>query len=163
LTESNNTQQFIKQLANRESVEEGKIKEIIIDSIRKSYCQGENSRAELSFEFNSKLSVYRCYKMVETINDSQKEITKDSELIKIGQGQIKNEIFFLPLDIKNLSFSLNQEIKKQLQRDVEEISQERKYKLYKPQQGKLVKGVIKSVQDNNYYLVRLLDNEGTAY
>jgi N utilization substance protein A len=161
LTESNNTQQFIKQLANREGVEEGKIKEIIIDSIRKSYCQGESSRTELSFEFNSKLSVYRCYKIVETINDSQKEITKDSELIK--GGQVKNEMFFLPLDIKNLSFSLNQEIKKQLQKDVEEISQERKYKLYKPQQGKLVKGVIKSVQDNSYYLVRLLDNEGTGY
>jgi hypothetical protein len=161
LTESNNTHQFIKQLANREGVEEEKIKEIIIDSFRKSYCQGENSKAELHFEFNSKLSVYRCYKITETINDPQKEITKDNELLK--SGQVKNEMFFLPLDIKNLSFSLNQEIKKQLQKDVEEISQGRKYKLYKPQQGKLVKGVIKSVQGVEYYLVRLLEDEGTGY
>ncbi|WNE40017.1 MAG: Transcription termination/antitermination protein NusA [Mycoplasmataceae bacterium] len=160
MTENNNTQQFIKQLANREGVEEEKIKEIIIDSIRKSYCQGENSRAELSFEFNSKLSVYRCYKIVEIVNDSQKETTKDSELIK--NGQVKNEIFFLPLDIKNLSFSLNQDIKKHLHKDVEEINRERRYNIYKPQQSKLVKGKIMSFQ-SEYYLVRLLDNEGTGY
>ncbi len=116
----NTTQQFIKQLAEREGVSEEKIKEIIIDSFRDSYCQGENAGAELHFEFDSGLSVYRHYKIVETVNEPKKEITKESKLLK--EGQIKENNFFLPLDIKNLSFSLNQEIKKRLRKDVEEIS-----------------------------------------
>jgi hypothetical protein len=120
LTENNNTQQFIKQLAEREGVSEEKIKEVIIDSFRKSYCQGENTGAELHFEFNSGLSVYHLYKIVKAINDPEKEITKDSKLLK--EGQIKEDIFFLPLDIKNLSLSLNQEIKNRLRKDVGEIS-----------------------------------------
>ncbi|WNE41158.1 MAG: Transcription termination/antitermination protein NusA [Mycoplasmataceae bacterium] len=110
MTESNNTKQFIKQLAEREGVQEEKIKEIIIDSIRKSYCQGENSKAELHFEFGSGLSVFRCYKIVETVANPEKEITKDSELLK--KGQVNNGNLLISLDIKNLSFSLNQDIKK---------------------------------------------------
>ena len=120
MNENNNTQQFIKQLAEREGVSEVKIKEIIIDSFRASYCQGENAGAELHFEFDSGLSVYRCYKIVETINDPEKEITKDNKLIK--EGQVRGKNFLLPLDIKNLSLSLNQEIKNRLRKDVEEIS-----------------------------------------
>jgi len=120
LIENNNTQQFIKQLAEREGVSEEKIKEIIIESFRASYCQGENTGAELYFEFDSGLSVYRLYKIVETINEPEKEITKNNKLIK--EGKIKNNNFLLPLDIKNLSLSLNQEIKNRLRKDVEEIS-----------------------------------------
>jgi len=119
LTE-NNIQQFIKQLAAREGVSEEKIKKIIIDSLSKSYCQEENIGAELHFEFDSGLLVYRLYKIVETINDSAKEITKDNKLLK--EGQIKGDNFLLPLDIKNFSFSLNQEIKSRLRKDIEEIS-----------------------------------------
>ena len=120
MTENNNTQQFIRQLAEREGVSEEKIKEIIIDSFGKSYCQGENAGAELHFEFDSGLSVYHLYKIVETINDPKKEITKDNKLLK--EGQVKDNVFFLPLEIKKLSFSLNQEIKNRLRKDVEEIS-----------------------------------------
>jgi N utilization substance protein A len=160
LTESNNTKQFIKQLADREGVEENKIKEIIIDSIRKSYCQGENSKAELHFEFNSGLSVFRCYKIVEKVTNPEKEITKDSELLK--KGQIRDLNLLISLDIKNLSFSLNQDIKKHLRKDVEEINRERRYSIYKPQQGKLVKGKIMSFQ-SEYYLVRLLDDGSNGY
>ena len=120
MTENNNTHQFIKQLAEREGVSEEKIKEIIIESFRKSYCQGENSGAELHFEFESGLSVHRLYKIVENISDPEKEITKDKKLLK--EGQIKGDIFLLPLDIKNLSLSLNQEIKNRLRKDVGEIS-----------------------------------------
>jgi len=159
LTENNNTQQFIKQLAEREGVSEEKVKEIIIDSFRKSYCQGENTGAELYFEFDSGLSVYRRYKIVEKINDPQREIITDNELLK--EGQIKNDDFFLPLDVKNLSVSLNQEIKSRLRKDVEEISWERQYKLYKPQQGEVVKGVIKNIQEKKYYVVDL--GKGTGY
>ena len=153
MIENNNTQQFIKQLAEREGVSEEKIKEIIIESFRTSYCQGENTGAELHFEFDSGLSVYRLYKIVETINEPEKEITKDNKLIK--EGKVKDNNFLLPLDIKNLSLSLNQEIKKRLRKDVEEISWKRQHNLYKPQQGEIVKGSIKSTQGKKYYSVDL--------
>ena len=120
MIENSNTQQFIKQLAEREGVSEEKIKEIIIESFRYSYCQGENVGAELRFEFASGLSVYRLYKIVESVNEPEREITKDNKLIK--EGEIKGNNFLLPLDIKNLSLSLNQEIKNRLRKDVEEIS-----------------------------------------
>ena len=120
MNENSNTQQFIKQLAEREGVSEEKIKEIIIDSFCKSYCQGENAEAELHFEFDSGLSVYRLYKIVETINDPKKEITEDNKLLK--EGQVKDNNLLLPLDTKNLSFSLSHEIKNRLRKDVEEIS-----------------------------------------
>jgi NusA N-terminal domain len=120
LTENNSIQPFIKQLADREEVSEEKIKEIIIDSLQKSYCQGENARAELHFEFDPKLSVYRRYKIVENIVDPEKEIAKEDKLLK--KGEIKEDIFFFPVDIKNLSLSLNQEIKNRLRKDVWEIS-----------------------------------------
>ena len=120
MVENNNTEQFIKQLAEREGVSEAKIKAIIIDSFKTSYCQGENAGAELHFEFDSGLTVYRRYKIVEVINDPEKEITKDNKLLK--EGKIKDNNFLLPLDIKNLSSSLNQEIKSRLRKDVEEIS-----------------------------------------
>ena len=120
LTENSNTYQFIKKLAERERVPEEKIKVMIIDSFRSSYCQGENAGAELHFEFDSGLSVYRRYKIVEAVKDPEKEITKDNKLLK--KGQIKNNDFFLPLDIKSLSFSLNQEIKNHLHKEMEEIS-----------------------------------------
>jgi hypothetical protein len=119
LTENNNTYQFIKQLAEREGVSEEKIKEIITDSFRDSYCQGENAGAELHFEFDSGLSVYRRYKIVEVIKESEKEITKDNELLK--KGKIKDNILFFPLDIKSLSFLLNQEISNRLRKDIKKI------------------------------------------
>ena len=159
MIENNNTQQFIKQLAEREGVSEEKIKEIIIESFRISYCQGENAGAQLHFEFDSGLSIYRLYKIVENINEPEKEITKNNKLTK--EGKIKNNTFFLPLDIKNLSLPLNQEIKKRLRKDVEEISWERQYKLYKPQQGEIIKGSIKSIQGKKYYSVDL--GKGTGY
>jgi hypothetical protein len=120
LNENSNTQQFIKQLAEREGVSEEKIKEIIIGSFRVSYCQGENTNAELHFEFDSGLSVHRLYKIVETVNEPEKEITKDNKLLK--EGQIRNGNLLLPIDIKNFSFSLNQEIKNRLRKEIEEIS-----------------------------------------
>ena len=121
MTENNNTHQFIKRLADREGVPAQRIEEIIIESFRKSYCQGENTRAELHFKFGSGLSVYRLYKIVEKVDDLEKEIARDNELL-LKKGQVKDGSFLLPLDIKNLSLSLNQEIKSQLRQDVEEIA-----------------------------------------
>lgn len=159
MTENNNTQQFIEQLANSKGVSEEKIKEIIIDSFCTSYCKGENTGAELHFKFNSGLSVYRRYKIVETIKEPEKEITKDNKLIK--EGKIEDDNFLLPIDIKNLPPSLDQEFKNHLLKGVEKISWVRQYKLYKPQQGEIIKGIIKSTQEENYYSVDL--GQGTGH
>ncbi|CAG8838602.1 28095_t:CDS:2, partial [Racocetra persica] len=131
-------------LAEREGVSEEKIKEIIMDSFRKSYCKGENAGAELHFEFDSRLSVYRHYKIVDKLNDPEKEIASDNKLLK--EGTIKDDNFLLPLDIENLSLAVNQEIEDRLRKDVGEI------------EGEIIKGSIKSLQDKkheNYYAVDL--------
>jgi transcription termination/antitermination protein NusA len=166
LTENNNTYQFIKQLAEREGVSEEKIKEIITDSFRDSYCQGENAGAELHFEFDSGLSVYRRYKIVEVIKESEKEITKDNELLK--KGKIKDNILFFPLDIKSLSFLLNQEISNRLRKDIKKIGWERQsefetelYNLYRSQQGEIIRGRLKSTQEKKYYSISL--GKGIGY
>jgi len=160
LIENNNTQQFIKQLAKREGVSEEKIKEIIIDSFRTSYCQGENANAELHFEFvDSGLSVYRLYKIVEKISDPEKETTKDNKLLK--EGQMRNDCLLLPIDTKNFSYK---EILNSLRKDVEEISWAWQYKLYKPQQGEIIYKSIKGkrlFQGEEYYSVDL--GKGTGY
>jgi hypothetical protein len=160
LTENNNnTNQFVKKLAEREGVSEEKIKEILIESFRRSYCQGENVKADLHFEFSSGLLVYRTYKIVEEITDREKEVAKnDSKFLE--QGKIENNNFFLPLDTKSLSFSLNYEIKKQLQKDLGEIHGEKQYKMFKSLEGKLVRGNIQSYHEN-YYVVKL--EKGLGY
>jgi transcription termination/antitermination protein NusA len=152
LPENSNVHQFIKNLAEREGVSEDRIKEIIVESFRKSYCREENSRAELSFEFNAGLSVHRLYQIVEKVNNPEKEISKNDELLK--KGQKRDGKLFLPLDVKNFSASLSNEIRKQLLGDLEEISQGRRFKVLKSLQGQIVKGTVEGTQ-GNYYLVRL--------
>jgi NusA N-terminal domain len=153
LTEnSNTTHQLIKKLAEREGVPEEKIEEIIIDSFHNSYCQGENVGADLHFEFDTGLSVYRTYKIVEKVNNPEKEIEKDSKLLK--KSKVKDDTFFLPLDIKKFSFSLSSEIRRQLKRDLGGIKEERQCELFKPLERELVRGNIQSYQEN-YYVVNL--------
>lgn len=156
---NNNTNQFVKKLAEREGVAEEKIKEIIIESFRKSYCQGENANADLHFEFSSVLLVYRIYKIVEKITDQEKEVSKDDSKF-LEQGKIEGDTFFLPLDTKSLSFSLNYEIKKRLQKDLGGIHGEKQYKMFKSLEGQLVRGIIQSYQEK-YYIVKL--EKGLGY
>jgi len=113
LPENSNTHQFIEKLAEQKGVSVAKIKEIVIESFRKSYCRGKNSQADLHFEFDTGLSVYHRYQIVEQVIHPEKEITKNDELVK--KGKIRDNHFFLPLDIKNLSLLVNYEIKKQFQ------------------------------------------------
>ncbi|CAG8461107.1 12249_t:CDS:2 [Ambispora leptoticha] len=82
----------IVEITEREGVTEEKIKEIIIDSFRSSYCQGENAKAELHFEFDSGL-----------------------------QSETEAEL----------------------------------YDLYKPQQGKIIRGWLRSTQEKTYYSISL--------
>jgi transcription termination/antitermination protein NusA len=148
----NSTQQFIRQLAERESVPEEKIKEIIADSFRKSYCQGENKDADLHFEFASDLAAYRVYKLVENVTDLEKEIALDSKLLK--KGEIRDNKFFLPLDVKKLFFSFNYEMKKVWERELRSTKQERQLESFKTLQGEIIQGIVQR-KEENYYLVNL--------
>lgn len=152
MAENNNTYQFIQKLAEREGVAEEKIKEIIINSIRKTYYKKESDKVDLHIEFDKTLLVYRKYKVVPEVRDSEREIAVDSNLLK--EGKTKDNIFFLPLDIRSFSLSLNYEIKKQLQKDLGIIQEEKQYNFFKPFEGQLVRGSIQNVQEN-YYLVNL--------
>nr|CAG8484564.1 10664_t:CDS:2 [Entrophospora candida] len=152
MVKSTSIYQFIKSLAEREGVSEDRIKEIIIESFRRSYCKKESSRAELNFKFNDGLSVHRLYQIVEKVNDPEKEISKNDELLK--KGKVKNNKLFVPLDIKNFSNSLSDEIRKQLLGDLGEISKARQFKQFKPLEGQIVEGTIQKEQEN-YYLIKL--------
>ncbi|CAJ0925036.1 7387_t:CDS:2 [Entrophospora sp. SA101] len=122
---NNTTQQFIQKLAEREKVSPQKIEEIIINSLRQSYCKGENSQADLHFEFTNGLVVYRCYKIVEKITNPAQEIVASDNLL--AQGKSENG----------------------------EFQQGKQYELFKNRQGEIIKGKIQSLADNNYCLVNL--------
>ncbi|WP_172575398.1 NusA N-terminal domain-containing protein [endosymbiont GvMRE of Glomus versiforme] len=146
MTENNKIHQLIKELAEEKEISEERIKEIIIQSINKSYCSGENTGVSLHFEFDSGLSVYHTYQIVEKVNNPKREIQKNSELLK--EGKIMGETFLLPLDIKNLPLLLSNEIRKQLQKDLEEANWEKQYRLFESLQGQLVWGVIQNFKEN---------------
>ncbi|CAI2161736.1 1305_t:CDS:10 [Funneliformis geosporum] len=171
LTQNSNIYQFIKSLAERERVSEERIKEIIVEAFRRSYCKEENSRAELSFEFNAGLSVYRLYQIVEEVKDPEIEIAQNDKLLK--KGKIKDNKLFLSLDIKNFSLSLSNEIRNQLLGDLGVIGQGRQYKIFKPLEGQkfvfLVKEVKEKVEKNmpqiiltrqdNLFIQKVLEQE----
>jgi hypothetical protein len=156
LVEKNNTYQLIQKLAEREGVSEEKIKEIIINSFSKNYYQKESNKAELHFEFDKSLLVYRKYKIVVEVSDAEKEITKDNKLLK--KGKIEGEVFYLPLDTAN--FSLSPNFKEQLQKDLGGIHTEKQYSSFKPLEGQLIQGSVQNIQEN-YYLVNL--GKGIGY
>ena len=131
---------------------EERIREIIIESFQGSYCKEENSQAELSFEFNNDLSVYRLYQIVEKVSNPEKEITKDNELLK--KGKVKDNKLFFPLDVKSFPTSLSNEIEKKLLGSLGEISKGRQFKQFKPLEGQIVEGTIQKEQEN-YYLIKL--------
>lgn len=147
---TNNTQQFIQKLAQQKEVTSHLIQEIITTAFRNSYCQNENNNADLYFEFNDDLLVYRLYQIVEKVNDPIKEITRDNQLI--AEGKIKGNVFFQPVDTKKISFSLSQEIKKELARNLEKIRKEKEYKIYSPLQDQIVSGHLQSIADDHYVI-----------
>lgn len=151
----NKTQQFAQKLAQEAGVSVSVIQEIVRLAFRDSYCQGENQDANLHFEFNSELLVRRLYQIVKKVINPAKEITLDSELIKENkEGKIKDKVFFLPIETKKLSFSLSQEIKKRLKKDLGKIRQAKEYETYANLQGQLISGKLQSME-KDYYLINL--------
>src|SRR5437763_5102747 len=139
-TTENNIQQFIQKLAQRERVSPQKIREIIISSFRNSYCQGENKEVDLHFNFETDLEVYRKYKLVDKVINPEKEIALGSELLK--EGKTQGDSFFLPLDIKKLSFSFNYEVKKAWERELGSVQQEKQLESFKSLPGEIIQGTI---------------------
>jgi hypothetical protein len=148
-----NTRQFIENLAKETKVPIENIQKIIIDSFRSSYCQNENKEAELHFEFNKNLEIYRLYKIVEKVNDPQKEVIFNDELIKKA-GKKENNIFFCPIETQKLSFFLSKEIQKNLEKYLKDIRQKKEIQEYIALQGSLISGKIQSIE-KDYCLINL--------
>lgn len=157
MTDSN-TRQFIQKLAQREGITDQRIREIIISAFRDSYCRGENSYANLHFEFNNGLLVYRIYQIVEKVNNPNREVTLDNELVKAGK--IKDNVLFCPINTKNLPFSLSQNIRKKIEEDLGKIQQRKEYETYATLQNQLISGNLQNIEDD-YCLINL--GKGIGY
>ncbi|CAG8804441.1 22301_t:CDS:2, partial [Gigaspora margarita] len=151
LTE-NSTRQFIHQLARRERVSPEKIQEILTTAFRDSYCRNGNEEADLHFDFNHDLLVYRRYQIVDQVTNPQKEITQNSELLK--KGKVKNNVFFYPLNTRNFSFAASQTIKKYFARNLEKVKKEKAHEFYSPLQGQIVTGNLRNIE-RDYYVIDL--------
>jgi hypothetical protein len=147
-----NVKQFIQNLAEREGTTTEKVQEIICSSFRKSYCQGTNEGAVLSFEFEELLTIYRVYSLVDEVIDPSKEIPKDDRILK--EGEVRDNLFFFPVNTKGLSYYLIQEIKNELKKDLKEIQIQREYDTFFPLKGEIISGKLKSFK-KDYCLVDL--------
>src|SRR6185437_12974570 len=101
---------------------------------------------DLHFEFASDLAVYRVYKLVEKVTDLEKEITHDNKLLK--EGKVRDNKFFLPLDVKKLFFSFNYEMKKAWERELRSTKQEKQLESFKPLQGEIIQGIVQRKDGN---------------
>ncbi|CAG8728328.1 26082_t:CDS:2, partial [Racocetra persica] len=111
------------RLCAREGVSNEKIQEIIKTAFRNSYCRGENKEAELHFEFNHDLIVYRLYQIVDKVTNPHREIAPESPLLE--EGKVRDNLLFYPVDTKTFSFALSKKIKEHLVWDLEKIQKEK--------------------------------------
>jgi len=100
----------------------------------------------LSFNFQDNLLVYRKYEIVNKVNNSETEILFNDPVLK--KGEIKNNFFFLPLDIENFSFSTSQQICKELYKEVQEIQKEKQFQNLQEQKEQIIKGKISHFSNN---------------
>jgi N utilization substance protein A len=143
-----NIYQNIKKIAEQKGVAGEKIKEIIIEAFRDSYQQKENPEADLHLKFNEELVVYRRYQIVEQVNNPEREVTKNSELLK--EGELKDGNFFLPIDTKNLSLEFSREFEKQLAQKLRWVSYEKENTKSNYLPGQLIWGTLQNKEENNY-------------
>ncbi|CAJ0747981.1 17040_t:CDS:1, partial [Entrophospora sp. SA101] len=103
---SNATYQLIKNLAEREKIEEGQVIELFISAIQEIYRQKAIDPKELRVIFNTKekqFLAYQVYQIVEKINDPGQEITAESELLQNKKAQIQDNCLLLPLNLKKIA------------------------------------------------------------
>src|SRR6185295_7603792 len=98
--------QLIKNLAEREKIEESQVVELLISVIQKIYRQKAIKPKELRIIFAAKekqFLVHQVYRIVEKINDPSQEITPESELLQSKKAQIQENCLLLPLDLKEIA------------------------------------------------------------
>jgi|SRR6185436_8666870 len=121
-----NTYQLIKNLAEREKIEEGQVIELFISAIQEIYQQKETESKALRVIFDSKKKqflAYQVYRIVEEVNDPNQEITAENELLQNKKTKTQDNCLLLPLDLKKIV-------------NYEEILRQFRLSLQKSQQGK---------------------------
>ncbi|KLL04044.1 MAG: transcription elongation factor NusA [Mycoplasmataceae bacterium CE_OT135] len=160
---SNATYQLIKNLADREKIEEDQVIELFISAIQEIHRQKATDSKELRVIFASKekqFLAYQVYRIVEKINDPSQEITAENELLQNKKAQIQENCLLLPLNLKKIA--TYEEILRQFRLSLQKSQQKKWYEEFLPLQGKIVEGTIREVY-SHYCLVNLLGRKGIGY
>jgi len=102
---NDNTYQLIKNLAEREKIEESQVIELFISAIQEIYQQKATEPKALRVIFDSEKKqflAYQVYRIVEEVNDPQLEITTENELLQNKKAKIQDNCLLLPLDLKKI-------------------------------------------------------------
>ncbi|KLL03897.1 MAG: transcription elongation factor NusA [Mycoplasmataceae bacterium CE_OT135] len=160
---SNATYQLIKNLAEREKIEEDQVIELFISAIQEIHRQKATDPKELRVIFDSKgkqFLAYQVYRIVEKINDHSQEITAENELLQNKKAQIQKDCLLLPLNLKKIANY--EEILWQFRLSLQKSQQKKWYEEFLPLQGKIVEGTIREVYPR-HCLVNLLGGKGIGY
>jgi len=124
---NNTTYQLIKNLAEREKIEESQVVELFISAIQEIYHQKSTEPKALRVIFDAEekqFLAYQVYRIVEEAKDPNQEITAENELLQNKKAKIQDNCLLLPLeDLKKIA-------------SYEEILRQFRLSLQKSQQGK---------------------------
>jgi hypothetical protein len=123
---NNTTCQLIKDLAEREKLEESQVVELFISAIQEIYRQKTNDQKELRviFDTNEKqFLAYQVHQIVEKVNDPNKEISTESELLQNKKAQVQENCLFLPLDL--IKITSYEEILRQFRSSLQKSQQKK--------------------------------------
>ncbi|CAH1764986.1 643_t:CDS:2 [Entrophospora sp. SA101] len=130
---NNTTYQLIKNLAEREKIEESQVVELFISAIQEIYQQKSTEPKALRVIFDEEekqFLAYQIYRIVEEVKDPNQEITAENELLQNKKAKIQDNCLLLPLE------------------DLKKIAR------------KIIEGTVREVH-SRYCLVNLLGSEGT--
>jgi len=123
---NNTTYQLIKNLAEREKIEESQVVELFISAIQEIYQQKTTEPKALRVTFDAEekqFLAYQVYRIVEEVKDPNQEITAENELLQNKKAKTQDNCLLLPLDLKKIA-------------NYEEILRQFRLSLQKSQQGK---------------------------
>src|SRR5437588_46959 len=160
---NDNTYQLIKNLAEREKIEESQVIELFISAIQDIYQQKTTEPKVLRVIFDAEekqFLAYQVYRIVEEVKDPNQEITAENELLQNKKAQVQEDCLLLPLDLKKIANY--EEILRQFRLSLQKSQQGKWYKEFLPLQGKIVEGIVLEVY-SHYCLVNLLGGKGIGY
>jgi len=105
--------QLIKESAQRENLSIQEYIDLFSTAFRKVYCQGENEQAKLNFSLlpeKNEFLIKRIYEITDYVENPVTEISREDKMIKENKGEIKDNTFFLSLDLKSFSYSFNHQL-----------------------------------------------------